>query len=139
MGGRRRHILEEFVYIKGLAAKKATILVIGAGFIGVEWATELQYFFPDLNITVIDMLPRIARSTWMITVSRHSTGSLLGWEAARQKKARRPSRRRSSGTTLSSQTARTSFTSAPASRRRTTSCPLRPRASPALAAAGGFS
>jgi hypothetical protein len=56
--GRRRHILEEFVYIKGLAAKKATILVIGAGFIGVEWATELQYFFPDLNITVIDMLPR---------------------------------------------------------------------------------
>jgi hypothetical protein len=32
--------------------------VVGAGFIGVEWATELQYFFPDLQITVIDMLPR---------------------------------------------------------------------------------
>jgi NADH dehydrogenase FAD-containing subunit len=31
--------------------------VSGAGFIGVEWATELQHFFPKLKITIIDFLP----------------------------------------------------------------------------------
>merc|ERR1712224_538693 len=55
--GRRRHILEEYVKIQQLNKKGATILVSGAGFIGVEWATELQYFFPKLKITIIDFLP----------------------------------------------------------------------------------
>jgi len=32
--------------------------VVGAGFIGVEWATELKYFFPDLDITIIDFMRR---------------------------------------------------------------------------------
>ena len=32
--------------IKGLNDKEATVLVVGAGFIGVEWATEIQHFFP---------------------------------------------------------------------------------------------
>jgi len=31
---------------------------VGAGFIGVEWVTELEYFFPDLQTTIIDFLPR---------------------------------------------------------------------------------
>lgn len=55
--GRRRHILEEYAKIKELNKKGATILVCGAGFIGVEWATELQYFFPKLKLTIIDFLP----------------------------------------------------------------------------------
>jgi len=55
--GRRRHLLEENGKIAGLNKKKATVLVAGAGFIGVEWATELQYFFPKLDITIIDFLP----------------------------------------------------------------------------------
>jgi len=56
--GRRRHILEEYTMIKGLAEKKSKLLVVGAGFIGVEWVTELQYYFPDLELTIIDFLPR---------------------------------------------------------------------------------
>merc|ERR1719361_793654 len=44
--GRRRHILEEYEGIKKLSEKAGggSILVIGAGFIGVEWVTELQYY-----------------------------------------------------------------------------------------------
>jgi len=30
---------------------------VGAGFIGVEWATEIQHFFPDVQLTIIDFLP----------------------------------------------------------------------------------
>jgi len=56
--GRRRHVLEEYHKIADLASKKATVLVVGAGFIGVEWVTELEYFFPDLETTIIDFLPR---------------------------------------------------------------------------------
>lgn len=37
--------------------KNASILVIGAGFIGVEWITELQHFFPGLQLKIIDFLP----------------------------------------------------------------------------------
>jgi NADH dehydrogenase FAD-containing subunit len=56
--GRRRHILEEYHKIAGLAKKNASIMIAGAGFIGVEWATELEYFFPSLKVTIIDFLPR---------------------------------------------------------------------------------
>eukprot|EP00397_Hematodinium_sp_SG-2012_P021623 GEMP01022350.1.p1 GENE.GEMP01022350.1~~GEMP01022350.1.p1 ORF type:complete len:459 (+),score=103.00 GEMP01022350.1:146-1522(+) len=55
--GRRRHIMEENAKLKALNKKSATVLVCGAGFIGVEWATELQHFFPNLKITIIDFLP----------------------------------------------------------------------------------
>merc|ERR1719156_223797 len=55
--GRRRHILEEYGKVKALADKSAKILVVGAGFIGVEWVTELQHFFPALHLTIIDFLP----------------------------------------------------------------------------------
>ena len=34
------------------------MLVVGAGFIGVEWATEIQHFFPRVKLTVIDFLPQ---------------------------------------------------------------------------------
>lgn len=56
--GRRRHILEEYHKLAALNKKKAKILVVGAGFIGVEWATEIEYFFPDVSLTIIDFLPR---------------------------------------------------------------------------------
>jgi hypothetical protein len=56
--GRRRHILEEYHRIGELAKKEATVLIVGAGFIGVEWITELEHFFPALKTTIIDMLPR---------------------------------------------------------------------------------
>merc|ERR1712045_141311 len=55
--GRRRHILEEYHKLHDLNKKKATILVVGAGFIGVEWATEIEHFFPDISLTIIDFLP----------------------------------------------------------------------------------
>merc|ERR1711941_250267 len=36
----------------------AQCLIVGAGFIGVEWATEIEHFFPDIQLTIIDALPR---------------------------------------------------------------------------------
>jgi len=54
--GRRRHILEEYGTLQTLNQKEATVLIVGAGFIGVEWVTELQYFFPKLKLTIIDGL-----------------------------------------------------------------------------------
>ena len=38
--------------------KKGSVLIVGAGFIGVEWATEIKYFFPDIEVTICDMLPK---------------------------------------------------------------------------------
>jgi len=55
--GRRRHIMREYGNVQALNDKNGSILVVGAGFIGVEWATELQYFFPKLKLTIIDFLP----------------------------------------------------------------------------------
>jgi len=55
--GRRRHIFEEYSKLQKLNANKARVLICGAGFIGVEWVTELQHFFPDLQLAIIDFLP----------------------------------------------------------------------------------
>mmetsp|Transcript_79042 Transcript_79042/g.211220 ORF Transcript_79042/g.211220 Transcript_79042/m.211220 type:complete len:469 (-) Transcript_79042:157-1563(-) len=54
--GRRRHILEEYGVLKDLNERSATVLVVGAGFIGVEWVTELQHYFPKLKLFIIDFL-----------------------------------------------------------------------------------
>jgi hypothetical protein len=56
--GRRRHILEEYGRIQKLNEKHTNVLIVGAGFIGVEWATELEYFFPNLKLAICDMLPK---------------------------------------------------------------------------------
>eukprot|EP00444_Apocalathium_aciculiferum_P061255 CAMPEP_0183607652 /NCGR_PEP_ID=MMETSP0371-20130417/183567_1 /TAXON_ID=268820 /ORGANISM="Peridinium aciculiferum, Strain PAER-2" /LENGTH=335 /DNA_ID=CAMNT_0025819775 /DNA_START=1 /DNA_END=1005 /DNA_ORIENTATION=- len=56
--GRRRHIFEEYKAIGDLNAKNASVLVVGAGFIGVEWITELEHFFKNLKLTIIDALPQ---------------------------------------------------------------------------------
>ena len=50
--------MPRFNLIKSLNDRGAAILVVGAGFIGVEWATELQHFFPKLKLTIIDFLPQ---------------------------------------------------------------------------------
>lgn len=55
--GRRQHILEEHGKLSDLNARSAAILIVGAGFIGVEWAAELKHFFPDLRVTIIDFFP----------------------------------------------------------------------------------
>merc|ERR1712203_707067 len=56
--GRRRHVLEEYHQLIKLEKEQADVLVVGAGFIGVEWVTELEHFFPKLNLTIIDFLPQ---------------------------------------------------------------------------------
>jgi len=56
--GRQAHIQDEYEKLKSLNKKKGSVLIVGAGFIGVEWATEIDYFFPDISITICDMLPK---------------------------------------------------------------------------------
>eukprot|EP00928_Gymnodinium_smaydae_P053006 TRINITY_DN370_c0_g3_i1.p1 TRINITY_DN370_c0_g3~~TRINITY_DN370_c0_g3_i1.p1 ORF type:complete len:494 (-),score=89.62 TRINITY_DN370_c0_g3_i1:145-1518(-) len=56
--GRKRHILEEHAAISKMDAEGASVLVVGAGFIGVEWVTELEHYFKGLKLTIIDFLPR---------------------------------------------------------------------------------
>jgi len=56
--GRLAHIVEEYEKVKALDKKKGSVLIVGAGFIGVEWATEIKYFFPNIEITICDMLPK---------------------------------------------------------------------------------
>eukprot|EP00931_Biecheleriopsis_adriatica_P008160 TRINITY_DN109386_c0_g1_i1.p1 TRINITY_DN109386_c0_g1~~TRINITY_DN109386_c0_g1_i1.p1 ORF type:complete len:486 (+),score=75.52 TRINITY_DN109386_c0_g1_i1:27-1460(+) len=56
--GRRRRILEEHQLLLKLEQQEANILIVGAGFMGVQWATELRHFMPGLRITVCDFLPR---------------------------------------------------------------------------------
>jgi hypothetical protein len=56
--GRRRHIWAEWQSIKRQEDQKARYLVIGAGFIGVEWVTELEHFFPQLDLAILDFLPQ---------------------------------------------------------------------------------
>ena len=40
-----------------LEAQEAKVLVVDAGFIGVEWVTELEYFSQN-KLTIIDFLPK---------------------------------------------------------------------------------
>jgi NADH dehydrogenase FAD-containing subunit len=56
--GRRDHIQQEYEKLGELNKKKGSILIVGAGFIGVEWATEIDYFFPDISVALCDMLPK---------------------------------------------------------------------------------
>jgi hypothetical protein len=55
--GRRRHILDEWGKVKKLCDEKKTIFVVGAGFIGVEWITEIEHFFPGGQLSICDFLP----------------------------------------------------------------------------------
>jgi len=55
--GRRRHILEEYASLQAMNEKNKKVLVVGAGFIGVEWVTELEHFFKNLKLSIMDFLP----------------------------------------------------------------------------------
>ena len=58
MEGRRRHILEEYTKLQKLEGQEVKILGVGAGFIGVEWVKELEFFFLQMKLTIVDFLPR---------------------------------------------------------------------------------
>lgn len=59
--GRRRRILEEHHKLQqlnnGEDSSGNSVLIVGAGAYGVEWACELQHFFPKLQITICDFIP----------------------------------------------------------------------------------
>ena len=55
---RRRSILREHQQLVDLHARKASILVVGAGYQAVQWACELNYFFPSLRVFLVDFMPR---------------------------------------------------------------------------------
>ena len=72
--GRRRHVLEEFHKLNDLNKKKATILVVGAGFIGVEWYTEIEYFFRVVKFDFADLFAVSAPALWARVVTVGSGG-----------------------------------------------------------------
>jgi hypothetical protein len=51
--GRRMHIMEEFRMLQRMSNQKGTAVVVGGGFIGVEWATEMKAVFPDINVLIV--------------------------------------------------------------------------------------
>jgi NADH dehydrogenase FAD-containing subunit len=51
------HVEQENRKLAAIAAKKGSILVLGAGYIGVEWATDVKDFFPAIEVVLADMLP----------------------------------------------------------------------------------
>eukprot|EP00929_Paragymnodinium_shiwhaense_P109274 TRINITY_DN7566_c0_g1_i1.p1 TRINITY_DN7566_c0_g1~~TRINITY_DN7566_c0_g1_i1.p1 ORF type:complete len:505 (+),score=55.60 TRINITY_DN7566_c0_g1_i1:128-1642(+) len=55
--GRRRHVLHENLRLQALNEERGQVVIVGAGFLGVEWACELQFAFPQLRITLVDFLP----------------------------------------------------------------------------------
>lgn len=54
IGGRRAHLEAESKAIKDLGGSGGTVVVVGAGYVGVEWATELKYHYPKLNVVLTD-------------------------------------------------------------------------------------
>jgi NADH dehydrogenase FAD-containing subunit len=51
--GRRLHITEEFQKLQKMNSDKDTALVVGGGFIGVEWACEVKAVFQDINVVIV--------------------------------------------------------------------------------------
>lgn len=54
LAGRRNHLEKEYGELAALHKNKGTILVIGAGFVGVEFATEVKYYFPDIEVVIVE-------------------------------------------------------------------------------------
>ena len=44
--------------LKDVDEKKGSVLVVGAGFIGVELATEIKEHFPNIKLTITDILTK---------------------------------------------------------------------------------
>jgi NADH dehydrogenase FAD-containing subunit len=51
---RRGHITSEHAKIKELASRKAHVAIIGAGFVGVEYATELKSTYKELQVSIVE-------------------------------------------------------------------------------------
>lgn len=58
MQHRLHHIVEQNTVFKELNARNGSVLIHGAGYLGVQLATDLKHYFPQLSITIIDFLPR---------------------------------------------------------------------------------
>jgi len=54
LAGRRQHFERELAVLQQLSQDKGTVVIAGAGFIGVEWATDLKYAFPDINVVIVE-------------------------------------------------------------------------------------
>ncbi len=46
-----------------LNEREGTVCVVGAGYMGVEWATELKFHFPKMDVLLLDFLPRYSMSS----------------------------------------------------------------------------
>jgi len=55
---RRRHIIEEHRKLWAAHDSNGLALVVGADYHGVEWACDLKHYFPGLNVTLVDEVPR---------------------------------------------------------------------------------
>jgi len=56
--GRRGHLKEAHLQLWNLSDRKGSVLVVGADYLGVEWACDLKYYFPGLRVTIVDPLRR---------------------------------------------------------------------------------
>jgi len=54
IAGRRAHFESELKVLKELSQRQGTVIIAGAGFIGIEWATELKHAFPALKVVIVE-------------------------------------------------------------------------------------
>ena len=64
--GAREHAVplysvEDALKIRSAARQASRVVIVGAGFVGVEVAGELRHAHPDLHITIVDMLDKPLR------------------------------------------------------------------------------
>ena len=55
----RKHIIEEYTELQKFEAQEATVLIVGGG---VDRMTQLEHFFSQMKLIIIDFLPRCLRS-----------------------------------------------------------------------------
>lgn len=51
---RRTHFEDEVDVLKELNEKEKAVVVVGAGFVGVEWATELKHYYPKIKVVLVE-------------------------------------------------------------------------------------
>merc|ERR1719162_116824 len=51
--------MEEFRMMQRMNDQKGTAVVVGGGFIGVEWATEMKAVFTDIDVLIVNRPPNI--------------------------------------------------------------------------------
>lgn len=54
LGGRRAQLEVEAKALEEIETKRGAVVVVGAGFVGVELATELKYFFPGIQVVLTE-------------------------------------------------------------------------------------